>query len=72
MDEEYMYINVYEGSIKEATYLCALESVIPRKEAIPRKHELLTISNETYIINNIQYDCDEGIIRIYVNIYDWE
>lgn len=66
MDEEYIYINVYEGSIKDATYLCVLEGVIPRK------HELLTISNETYIINNVQYDCDEGVVRIYVNIYDWE
>lgn len=66
MDKEYIYVNVYEGSLKEPTYLCAL------KRVIPRKHELLTISNETYIVNNIQYDCDKGIIRIYVNIYDWE
>ena len=57
---------IYKGTIKDASFLNSFEGFIPRK------NELITIGNETYIVNNIQYDYNEDTVRIFVNIYDWE
>lgn len=57
---------IYKGSIKDASFLYSFEGFVPRK------NELITIANETYIVNNIQYDYNEDTIRVFVDIYNWE
>jgi len=57
---------IYKGTIKDASFLCSFEGFIPRKD------ELITIGNETYIVNKIQYDYNEDTVRVFVDVYDWE
>lgn len=61
-----MTIVVYKGNIKDAIFLYSYEGFIPRK------NELITFENETYIVNTIQYDLNENTARIFVDIYNWE
>ena len=63
-----MTIVVYKGSIKDAIFLYSYEGF----GFIPRKNELITFENETYIVNTIQYDLNENTVRIFVDIYNWE